>query len=274
MPWGIDFGPGSSFFGSILRSIFGAVQALLTFLWNTLVAVTHFLLSGLIAVANFLLTMLRHIGRFFRNVWENWIKKGVLKLLDLYAKLMEKVRAFLEPILKWIRKIRDLIDYWYNKIFGPILDLIHKVRGVLQVFRVFNLKFARKLDERLARLERKIVEPYLLIRDKLNEIITWAAIITDASNLIRRFPLLQSLGRIFGLLASLTHGRFSRDLTIAEEESQKRDRERYTKKRIEQHRAEILASGPTQDDKEIQAATRKALMEISGLEASEFPPGP
>ena len=274
MPWGIDFNPAQSFFGSILRSILGALQALLAFLWNVLVAVYNFLLTLLIAVGNFMLRIFGHVGRFFRNLWDKWIGKGILKLLELYDRLVQKLQRFLEPVLRVLRRIREIIDYWYNRIFGPIIQMIQSVRRVLEIFRIFHLKFAEKLDEKLLRLERKITEPYLILRAKINEVITWLTLGTDVKAIISPHTILGSIARIFGALASLTGGRFNRALTASEEESQRRDATRYTKTRIEAHREEIAKRGLNDDDKRIAAATRKASMEITGLDADSYPATP
>ena len=271
MPWGIDFNPGSSFLGSLLRSILGALQAVFVFIWNTLVAVTRFLLTGLIAVANFLLRMFGHVGRFFQNLWEKWIGKGILKLLELYEKLVAKINKFLEPVIKFIKRIREIIDYWYNKIFGPILNLIQQVRGVLQVFRIFNLKWAKRLDEKLLRLEAKITQPYLILRAKLNEVITWLTLGTDPRLIISRNVLLGSFGKLLNGLNSLLHGVRRRDLTASQELSQERDRTRYSKESIDAHLETLRTKGLTDEDKAIEATMRKAVREVTDLPASDFP---
>lgn len=270
----IDFG----FLGSVFSGAVGALISLLrnifVFLFNLLVAITHFIWSALVFTVQFILRMLGHVGRFFRNLWEGVIKKGLLKLLQAYTRLVEKLNRFLAPVMKWIEKIRALIDKWYFKLFGPILNMIQTLRKILTIFRIFGLKFARKLDERLFRLERKILEPYLQLRKAINEVITFLALSFDPNGLFSRVPLLKSIGQIFGLLASLTSGRSNRTLNPDEEASQKADRERYTLSNIEARAAARTKAGLTDEDKALSASVRKELLEVTGLKPADLPPAP
>lgn len=253
-----------SWLAGILNTIVGWIVQIFEFLWQALRTLADYLWSAILVTVNFILKMLSTVGRFFRALWENVIKKGLLHLVSLYQRLKATLARIFGPILRILRRIRAFIDYWYFRIFGPILNLIQRVRAILVVFRIFNLKWARRLDERLLRLEGKLTGPFLLIRRYLNMIATTINLVLDPELILRKNVLAASLLKFLGAVKRIVGFGDDRALTIQEEESQKRDRERYHQDEVEKHARALMESGPTEEDVQMRQAARAALEEMIG----------
>jgi len=198
---GFDFNLSLSFLGGLLGSIGTLISNIANFLWNTLRAVYDFLVSWLVVVAQFLLRMLGHIGKLFRNIWDNWIKRGIVKLVELYAKLRVKLQRILGPVLRWVKKIRDWLDKYYFPQLKRTIQLLQRLRQILTIFRVFNIKWAKALDARLSEAERKTIQAMQAVRGRLNQAINYLNLILDPSLLLANIPALRQIMRGLGNLA-------------------------------------------------------------------------
>jgi len=154
--------------------LYQLIQAVFVFLWNTLVAVAQFLLRGFL-----------RLGHLLRVLWDRVLKRGVLKLIELYQRLRDKLEKYLDPVLKIIRRIRRILDDLFNKYVAPILNLIQRVRKILAVLRILHVKFAERLDQRLAQIEGKIAEAFNFVRSYLNLVSNIINLVLDPQLLIR-----------------------------------------------------------------------------------------
>jgi hypothetical protein len=266
VPNGFDFGDWTSFFGSLLSGLYNVIVQVFTFLWNFIVVIFEYLWSALVIVARFLLQMLGTVGKFFRNLWENVIKRGLVKLVELYGRLRQILEKYLGPVLRVLRRIRQLIDYWYFRIFGPILQLIQRLRQVLMVFRIFGIKLARRLDERLMFLESRIAGVYLVVRGTLNQIATTINLVLDPELLIRRGVLGSSLLKYVGAVKRVVGFGHSRPLTIEEEDSQAFERGRFKPDAALANNRRRAESGPLPEDVKMQEALRREFAAVTGIE--------
>lgn len=193
--FGFDFGGIGDALGGLLGTIETIVAEVFAFLWNVLVAVFNYLLSGLIFLLNFFYGLMVDVGNAFKWLWQNIVKVALTKLVNVFF----RVRAFLQrifgPVIRWLKIARQIMDQYFNKFVKPVLNLIRHVRQVLQVFRLLGFKWAGRLDARLAQIENKIVQAYELIRQHLNEVISWVQLIVDPTFLLRRVPLFGALIR-------------------------------------------------------------------------------
>lgn len=201
----IDFGPIVINFGGLINGLIGQLFSAVNFLFNFTVNVANFLWGTIGNVHGFNLNIFGSVGQFFRNLWEHWIKAGLIKILQLYATLKDKLTKWMEPVLRVLRRMRQLQDLWFNKYLRPVLDLMQRVRRILAIFRALHIKWAEALDKRLAHTESRIFEAFNAIRRKTNELITLVNIITDPTGLIRGTVLGRSiLGAIDAIVEGIT----------------------------------------------------------------------
>lgn len=161
------------FLGGLLSAIFGIHAARqigqlrydlvngLSAIWTAIKAVQGLL----IAVAKAAAAAVRAL----RRIWEGVIKPildHIKAITDRIAKIIDRV---LKPYLVWMQKARALILGIYTKIVLPILNVIQGVRKAIALLRLAHVPFAKKLDERLARLEAKIMLPIQVLLRTVND---------------------------------------------------------------------------------------------------------
>src|SRR5437879_3328057 len=73
--------------------------------------------------------------------------------------------------------------------------MILHIRQVLRLFRFLGFKWAAKLDAILAKVQADILKAYELIRQNLNQVISWLQLIIDPTFFLRRIPLFGALIR-------------------------------------------------------------------------------
>ncbi len=198
-----DFDPILSFLGDTVSAIFAAINAFFIFLYNLLVTLVVFLWNVIVIVAQFLLQMLGRIRDFFKTIWENVIKRGLLKIVDLYAKVRAKLAQIFGPILRILRRIRQWIDRHILPIVLRMINTIQRIRQILVVFRILGFEWAKALDRKLAQLEGKIFQAFQEVRAKLNEISTIINLIMDPAMILRRNVI---VGSVLGALDALLRG--------------------------------------------------------------------
>jgi len=130
-------------------------------------------------VFNFVLRALRSGIGLFKVIWDKVFKRGLLKILELYGKLRGFLSRVLGPLLRWLRKIREWLDKHYWPMVKKQLEMLHRLRQIVGIFRAFNFKWAKALDERLARTEQRLIHNTRVIYAKLNELITLVSLASD-----------------------------------------------------------------------------------------------
>ncbi len=216
-----DFDPILSFLGSTIDAIFSAISAFFIFLYNLLVTLVVFLWNVILIVAKFLLVMLGRIRDFFKTIWENVIKRGLVKLVQIYASIRAKLAKIFGPILRIIRRIRTWIDRHILPIVLRVINAIQRIRQVLVVFRIMGFEWAKALDRKLAQLENDIQFAFEFVRRRLNFISTIIELIMQPDLIMRRNVLLASvLSSLGAIKRGLALGSF-RPTTDEEEKKRK-----------------------------------------------------
>lgn len=128
------------------------------------------------------------LRRFWDAALLPLIKKIDGKINRLYAWLKDTFGPIVSALL-WLRK--HVIDF-YGKWFKPIFDTIDAVRGILRVLGVLHLDVARKLDEKLARLEARILAPLRVALETINTLIDWTERVIDGNGFFQRYTFLRS----------------------------------------------------------------------------------
>jgi hypothetical protein len=199
-----------------------------------------------------------------RTIWDRVFKRGLLKILDLVGKLRAFLSRVFGPMLRWLRKIRDWLDKVYYPRLLKVINMIQRVRQLLQVLRIFNVAWAKRLDERLLRLETKIAEPYLRLRALLNDVATIINLVLDPSLIFHRNVLLASILSHLGVVRrALGYGN-ARPLTSVEQVQAEREKDRYRAETVKAHVTALASSGLTDEDKARRADARAAMERVTG----------
>lgn len=199
--------------GGILTSIFGGGGGSTKQLTETVQHIETQVLTGLKTIGLALqLAFGAGIIGFLRRLW------GAL------GQLAQRVHDALDRISKIIAYIRRIHDYLFNRFIAPVLNAIQHIRQLLVIFRLFHLKFATKLDATLAGIEYKIAANFQLAWSKINELISWAQILTTPTGLFNPAVLWGSILRDIQILRGLTGLGPASPLLAADQAGQALDR--------------------------------------------------
>ncbi len=207
-----DFDPILSFLGSTIDAIFSAISAFFIFLYNLLVTLVVFLWNVILIVAKFLLVMLGRIRDFFKTIWENVIKRSLVKLVQIYASIRAKLTKIFGPILRIIRRIRTWIDRHILPIVLRMINTIQRIRQILVVFRIMGFEWAKALDRKLAQLEGEIFQAFQRVRSQLNRVSTIINLIADPDLILRGNVLVRSILRALDAMSRGLFGVGIKDL--------------------------------------------------------------
>lgn len=265
----MDFGFGDDPFdpgnpGGIFDGIIAAIQAALVWLYNALVAVILWIWNLLVAITNTLVAIFKTLGKFLKNVWNDFIKKIPGWLADHITKLRDWLKRILKPVVKFFQNLKKWYDTHVVAQQLRLLQLIQKIRRFLGILRLFHIGWAAKLDNALADVQQRIQQNIAFIRGIFNQIINTLALVLDPTLFITRGvmggTLLGNLGavkRIFGFGDN-------RIASASEVATLERDRTRYFTASVNTHVQTLLATGPTDEDKALRAQFRQALADTTG----------
>ena len=246
--YGFDFGDLFAELEAFLGSILEFLLQVVVFIWNTLVYVAQYIFSALQFIANFFYQLALDIKKAFQWIWENIVKVGLVKALQLFQTVRAWLQKVFGPILHWLKLARQWYDWAFNRFIKPVLILIQRIRQFLQIFRLLGFKWAARLDARLAQIENKIIQAYELIRQNLNRLTSWVQLIVDPTFLLRRNPLFGALIRSVPELRNLLLASVSRPLTPEEQDAQNAGHARYTLNSQEDRQKQYYSQGQLPPD--------------------------
>jgi hypothetical protein len=128
------------------------------------------------------------------------IIKALKSIVTALGKLYENV---IKPALKAIRKIRTILNDIYNRWLRPMINAIQLIRRILSIFRAFGFKWAAALDARLARIEGRIIGPFLWVLAQVNGIANWINILITAKGVFQKGIFRNSAYENAGFLSDL-----------------------------------------------------------------------
>lgn len=270
MPFGFDGGgPDTGDPSGIFSGIIAAIYDALVWLYNLIVNILLFLWNLLVALVNILVSIFKTIGKFLVNVWNNYIKKGILWLASHIQRLRDWLKRVLKPVLKFFQKLKHWYDTHVLAQQLRVLAMIQKIRRFLGILRLFHIHIFDKLDNALADIQQRIQQSIAFVRGILNEIINTLTLVMDPTLFLKRGvmggTLLGNLGavkRIFGY----GDGRIA---SAAEVATLDRDRSRYFKSSVDDHIKTLVSTGLTDEDKTLRDEFRKTLAETT---SSTLPP--
>lgn len=129
------------------------------------------------------------------------------ELVNAFRSLLKALKTLYEdvikPALKAIRKIRGLLDDVYRRWLRPVINAIQLIRRILAIFRIFGFKWAAALDARLARIEGRIIGPFLWLLRQFNAYTGWINVILTRAGVFQKPIFRNSLYANAGWLANL-----------------------------------------------------------------------
>lgn len=204
--------------GLLAGDVHQAIDTALQGLWGLLTTTLDVVFAGAIAqiqsaitdignavkaVWNILSRLSGLILNFLGHLWYNVLHGLVLAVQDIAGIVKTVFDDFLKPLLNWLRQLRQkILDIW-KRFVVPVLIVIQDVRKVLAILAAFHVKWAAKLDLKLADLERKITQPLLTLLGYINQLANWMNLIATAGYLLQKPFLLNSIKAYVGSIIGL-----------------------------------------------------------------------
>jgi hypothetical protein len=192
--FGIDAGRllirlGATLFGFFGGKIDALVKRALENMRDTLKGVIEAIADFAVTTGTLMARVAGLLKRFLSRVIV-----PMLQRLDQWAlRLHRWLKDTFGPLLHFLLEVRRRIFEIYNKWLRPIFDTIDMVRRILGVLSLLHLDFARKLDEKLAALERRLLLPIQAVIRKINEAIDVLDRVIDLDGFYQRYTLIRSL---------------------------------------------------------------------------------
>lgn len=199
--WGVVVGAVDIALGGAIA----AVQAAVTDIGNAVKSAWNILsrLSGLIL-------------KFLGQIWYTVLHGLVLALHDITTWLKDLYKNILIPLVGVLKRIRlQLLDI-YKRFIRPLLIVIQDIRKVLSILAAFHVPFAAKLDAKLADLERRITQPFLILLSYVNQLANFANLIVTAGLLLQKPIFLASLKAYVGSSLNLQMNAMTKPLSAAD----------------------------------------------------------
>lgn len=169
---------GGIFGGSSTKALADAVTRLRTDFATAIDNVVRFAWKSVFALGTLL--------QLFHDVWISFFDKLWSYVKELGRLLKRLVDDVLPVVIKALRNARELLNTLYKRFIRPLMNYIQKVRKYLAILRALHVPFADKLDKVLARIEGKIIGPYLYVLRTLNGMGGWINVIVTAGGVIQR----------------------------------------------------------------------------------------
>ena len=183
------------FLGKLFGIFKGAALVVLQAALYALRAVVVHLGNAIMSVAHWAAKLLPKLFEPLKWVWGPVLRPFFGWLVDRVTALVKWLRRIFDPIFRVLDRVLDWTDRVYDMFIRPILDVIDRARQIVRVLSGLGVEWAEKLDEVLATLERKLVEPILVLRSYLNRVIDVLDRVITFDYLFQRAPMLQTLVR-------------------------------------------------------------------------------
>jgi len=180
-------------FDSVLAAAIAGIQAALTTIANALKLAFETLAHLVGDILKFLDTVLHRLLGVIVDIFR--------RLKGLLAALWNEV---IVPALKALQRLRQYLIYLYEHWIRPLLVWIQRLRQILGILKLLHIKWAAKLDQKLAELEAKITAPLFYLLHYTNMLANWINLIITAGYLIQRPIWLNSLNAYKGSSFALT----------------------------------------------------------------------
>jgi len=197
------------FVNSILSNNAGVYSTLISlFQWLVQVMAILFnaLWKALVDIANFLFNLLTKVGKLFRFLWDGFFKRIFTGLFNAILKAHDWLEAHLQPIIRFLQRIRAFVDRVLNRYVRPIMNMIQRMRQFLLILRLFHVKWAQQLDAKLVQIEVKMASVFIEARRILNGVIDAVNLVVDPTRLLKHPILIISIRRSLPAFSFATTG--------------------------------------------------------------------
>jgi hypothetical protein len=188
---------------SVLESIFGSsvdtqgeivgLQTAEQNIWANALNVAQWAWGTLQEIGSILKSIGLAIALALYHIFIDYILPIIEKIIDLIKKVHDLVKRVLAPIRKIIQRVRD----WYVIHILPWLllaiNIISSVRLFLSLLSLLDVKWAKKLDADLAKIQGYITQAITDVLTPLNQALSILGLAIDPGILFRRDIMGRSL---------------------------------------------------------------------------------
>lgn len=168
----------------------GSVQTAI----NNLTGITASIIGLLGGLFNLLLSLLS----LLKLLWTKVLKPLADNVKDAIEKLKKKLDKILKPILDALKAQRQALLDFYNRFIRPLIAFIESIRRFIHILQIFHIHLLDGLDAQLAKLEAKIMGPFLAALGRINTLGNWISFILNTRLLIFRGLFLGSMNAYRG----------------------------------------------------------------------------
>jgi hypothetical protein len=161
---------------------------------NNLTGVTASIISLLGGLFNLLLSLLA----LLKQLWTKVLKPLADNVKGIIDDLKKKLDKILKPILDALKAQRKALLDFYNKFIRPLIAFIESIRRFIHILQIFHIHLLDGLDAQLAKLEAKIMGPFLAALGRINTLGNWISFILNTRLLIFRGLFLGSMNAYRG----------------------------------------------------------------------------
>jgi hypothetical protein len=136
---------------------------------------------------------MRWILNALRWIWERVLSPLIDEIGQAIGRIAVIIERVLKPYLDLIDKIRKHILEIYARWFLPIISFLQKVRQIVAILRLLHVPGMKQLDEKIARVEGKIIGTLQQIMYALNNQGGLMNILMTARMTIQHGVLVRSL---------------------------------------------------------------------------------
>jgi hypothetical protein len=163
------------------------------------------------------------ILQWIKGLWEFLWNHILKRILTAGFNLLARIRKVLEPIIRTLRRIRDAQMRLFDFYVRPILNFIQRLRAALLIFRIFHLKWANALDNRLAGMESRLTALWLNVLRDFNRVLSYFDLIMDPTGYFRAGVYISTAIRSISALWATLHALPSVPLSAAASAGQAHD---------------------------------------------------
>jgi hypothetical protein len=200
-PGGGGSGPVTIIEGVQESTVWSDIWGALTGLWSIIVGAVDAAIVAAIkgiqaavsaiaqALSDAFHTLARLAGlilKFLQKVFKDIVGALAAAVKEIGRRLGQLIDKVFKPILKALNAIRQRLLQIYGRYIRPILIILQKVRQVLAILKAFHIKWAAKLDAKLADLEYRIMQPFLQLLGYVNLLANFLNLVFTAYWLIQR----------------------------------------------------------------------------------------
>jgi hypothetical protein len=161
---------------------------------NNLTGITASIIGLLGGLFNLLLSLLS----LLKLLWTKVLKPLADTVKDTIEKLKKALDKILKPILDALKAQRQALLDFYNRFIRPLIAFIESIRRFIHILQIFHIHLLDGLDAQLAKLEAKIMGPFLAALGRINTLGNWISFILNTRLLIFRGLFLGSMNAYRG----------------------------------------------------------------------------